>query len=328
MIEIIPTIIAQDFNQLKEKIKKIEPYVEWVQLDVMDGQFVDNSTWQNPEELKELETDLNLEAHLMIKNPEEVIENWIDSGIKRIIFHYESTDQYQEILNKIKKAGLETGIAINPKTPIEVVEKFIPQLDLILVMTVNPGKGGQELISDTLVKVKRLQDLYPNKKIQVDGGVNLENVKELINTGADILAVGSTIFNSQDIEEIINQLKNASKKKTTKKDITLNDLAIMVKLGFDGVDKRFDGVDKRFDKIEKQVGDNKVQLESISEKFSSLDRRMMYIEDRLTEIVKENKKEFNKVKKILSELKKQKEVSEKQLLILEKRIEKLELKVI
>ena len=212
MIEIIPTIIAQDFNQLKEKIKKIEPYVEWVQLDVMDGQFVDNSTWQNPEELKELETDLNLEAHLMIKNPEEVIENWIDSGIKRIIFHYESTDQYQEILNKIKKAGLETGIAINPKTPIEVVEKFIPQLDLILVMTVNPGKGGQELISDTLVKVKRLQDLYPNKKIQVDGGVNLENVKELINTGADILAVGSTIFNSQDIEEIINQLKNASKK--------------------------------------------------------------------------------------------------------------------
>ncbi len=207
MIEIIPAIIAKDFNELKEKIKKVEPYVDWAQLDVMDGKFVENITWNNPEELKKLETKVNLEAHLMIENPEKIIDQWIDSGVKRITFHYGSTDKHGEILDKIKEKGLEAGIAINPGMPIEVIEDFVPKLDLILVMTVEPGRGGQELIPDTLAKVKRLQDIYPDKKIQVDGGVNLENARELIKTGADILAGGSVIFKSDSIEETINQLK-------------------------------------------------------------------------------------------------------------------------
>ena len=207
MIEIIPAIIAKDFNELKEKVKKVEPYINWVQLDVMDGKFVDNSTWNNPAELKNLKTELKLEAHLMIENPEEVIDQWIDSGVRRITFHYGSTDKCGEVLEKIKEKGLEAGIAINPGMPIEVIESFIPKLDLILVMTVEPGKGGQELIPDTLAKVKRLQDIYPGKKIQVDGGVNLENARELIKTGADVLAGGSVIFKSDNIEETINRMK-------------------------------------------------------------------------------------------------------------------------
>ncbi len=207
MIEIIPAIIAKDFNELKEKIEKVEPYVDWVQLDVMDGKFVNNSTWNNPGELKGLETNLKLEAHLMIESPEQIINQWIESGVKRIIFHYGSTDKHGEILDKIREKGLEAGMAINPGMPIETIESFVPKLDLILVMTVEPGKGGQELISDTLAKVKRLQDIYPDKKIQVDGGVNLENAKELIGTGADILIVGSAIFKSDNIKETINQLK-------------------------------------------------------------------------------------------------------------------------
>jgi len=104
MIEIIPTIIAKDFQELEEKIKKVEPYVEWVQLDVMDGQFVENATWDKPTDLKNLETNLNLEAHLMIQNPEENIDDWIESGVKRIIIHFESTDQPKEAIERIKKA--------------------------------------------------------------------------------------------------------------------------------------------------------------------------------------------------------------------------------
>ncbi|MFH1671400.1 MAG: ribulose-phosphate 3-epimerase [Candidatus Portnoybacteria bacterium] len=213
MIEVIPTIIAKDFKELREKIERVESYVEWVQLDVMDGEFVENTTWpygagkNSPEDLKKLETNLNLEAHLMVKNPENVIESWISSGVKRIIVHFESSQKLKEVVNKVKSAGLEIGMAINPNTPIEVLDSYIPELDLVLVMTVEPGKGGQELIKDALVKIKRLQDVYPDKKIQVDGGVNLENAKELVNTGADVLAVGSAIFKSDNIKKVINQLK-------------------------------------------------------------------------------------------------------------------------
>ena len=125
MIEVIPTIIAKDFQELQEKIKKIEPYSEWVQLDIMDGRFVENTTWNNPEELKNLKTNLNIETHLMIQNPEEKIDDWIKSGAKRIIFHYEATENREEVIKKIKEAGLEVGLAINPETPIDGLAPFI-----------------------------------------------------------------------------------------------------------------------------------------------------------------------------------------------------------
>jgi len=158
MIQVIPAIIAKDFEELQAKVKKVEPYVDWVQLDVMDGQFVENSTWNNPKELMAAlgftEDSPQIEAHLMIQNPEEHIDDWIESGVKRIIVHFESTDQPRELINKIKQAGLETGLAINPETSIKVVNDFIEQIDLILVMTVHPGKGGQEFLEETLGKIK------------------------------------------------------------------------------------------------------------------------------------------------------------------------------
>jgi ribulose-phosphate 3-epimerase len=207
MIQVIPTIIAKDFQELQEKIKKVEPYVDWVQLDVMDGQFVDNATWNNPADLKNLETSLKLEAHLMIQNPELVIDDWIDSGGKRIIFHYESTEQPEKIIERIKKAGLEVGLAINPETPIEIVNKFIGQLDLVLVMTVYPGHGGQEFLEEALSKIKKLRKKYKNVNIEVDGGINLETAPKVIQVGANILASGSAIFKSEDIQQTIEGLK-------------------------------------------------------------------------------------------------------------------------
>ena len=210
MIEIIPAIIAKDFQELEEKIRKVEPYVDWVQLDIMDGRFVDNLTWHNPRELKNLRTNLNLEAHLMIENPEESIDEWIESGIKRIIFHYEATQQPKEIIEKIKKAGLGAGLAINPETPAEVVDDLIGQVDLILAMSVFPGSGGQEFLEETLEKIKRLREKYSKIKIEVDGGINPETAKKTVEAGADILVSGSYIFESEDIKRAIDELKYAN----------------------------------------------------------------------------------------------------------------------
>jgi len=208
MIEVIPAIIARDFEELQEKVKKVEPYVEWVQLDIMDGQFVDNSTWNNPAELKNLEIQVKLEVHLMIANPEEHIDEWIESGVQRIIFHFESTQQPQEVIAKIKKASLMVGLAINPETPIEKVDDFIDQLDLVLVMTVQPGRSGQKLLEKTLDKIKQLRDKYEDVNIMVDGGINLETAPKVIQAGANLLASGSAVFKNDDIEKNIKELKS------------------------------------------------------------------------------------------------------------------------
>ncbi|MBU2068220.1 ribulose-phosphate 3-epimerase [Patescibacteria group bacterium] len=208
MIEVIPTILVKDFKELKEKIKLVESHVKWVQLDVMDGIFVDNTTWNNPVDLKNLEIGLKLEAHLMIEEPENYIDEWIKSGVKRIIFHYEATDKHREIIEKIKKAGLEVGLALNPETSIDVVDNFIKDLDLILIMTVNPGWGGQEFLEKQLGKIKQLRNKYQDVKIEIDGGISLETAPKVIKAGANLLAVGSVIFESDNIKETIWKLKN------------------------------------------------------------------------------------------------------------------------
>ncbi|MAF20423.1 MAG: ribulose-phosphate 3-epimerase [Parcubacteria group bacterium] len=208
MVQVIPAIIAKDFEELKEKIKKVEPYVDWVQFDAIDGKFADNSVWNNPADLKELKTKLKLEAHLLIKNPELVIDDWISSGVARIIFHYSSTEKHQEIINKVKGAGLRVGLALNPEISIEVVDFFIKQLDSVMVMTVNPGWSGQEFLPENLDKVRQLREKYQEIDIEVDGGVNLGTAPKVVEAGANILAVGSAIFKSNNIKETIWKLKN------------------------------------------------------------------------------------------------------------------------
>ena len=207
MIKVIPTIIAKDFQEVQEKIKKVESYVDWVQLDVMDGKFVNEATWNKPADLKNLKTSSELEAHLMIEKPEEHISDWITSGVKRIIFHFEATDKKREIIEQIKKAGLRVGLAINPETPIGVVDEFISQLDLVLVMTVQPGRGGQQFLEETLGKIKELREKYKDVNIEVDGGINLETAPRVIQAGANLLASGTAIFKSDDIKQAIDALK-------------------------------------------------------------------------------------------------------------------------
>lgn len=209
MTQVIPAIIAKDFEELKDKIKQIEPFVEWAQLDVMDGKFVDNTTWSNPSDLKKLKTNLKLEAHLMVEKPEDVIDDWIKSGVKRIIIHYEATKKLDKIIKKIQDAGLEASIAINPETSANELSPFLNVSSIlsVLIMTVRPGRGGQEFIEATLGKIRALRERDENVKIEVDGGINLETAQKVVRAGADILAVGSAIFKSEDIKKSIEELE-------------------------------------------------------------------------------------------------------------------------
>src|SRR3989338_5009533 len=200
MAEIIPAIIAKNFDELHKKIKQVEGFADWAELDIMDGKFVSNKTWNNPVELKveSKKWKVNIEANLMIMEPWKGIDDWIDSGAKRIIVHYESfaghLDKIGEIADKVKKAGLEFSVAINPATPWNVLEPYLDNIDIIFMMTVEPGFGGQNFIETVLLKITDFKNNFPEKRVEVDGGINMETAEKAIAAGADILAAGSFIY--------------------------------------------------------------------------------------------------------------------------------------
>ena len=211
MIEIIPAIIAKSFKELKEKIEQVEPYVKWVQIDVMDGDFVPNSTWNKPQDLKYYDPGVLLEAHLMISQPEKYVEQWIDAGIRRIIFHIEATVSPYEIMRVCRARGVEAGVAISPDTPVGIVENVAKRADMILVLGVTPGFGGQEFKSEVLEKIEALREANPRLTIEVDGGMNLKTAKRVVSAGANIIGAGSIRYNSQDIEDAIEKVRNIVK---------------------------------------------------------------------------------------------------------------------
>ncbi|MBU2564445.1 ribulose-phosphate 3-epimerase [Patescibacteria group bacterium] len=208
MIEIIPTILNKDFKEVKESIKKVENYVNWVQLDIMDGIFVNNETWNNPDDLKKIDSKVKIEAHLMIDKPIEKINDWLDV-VDRVIIHFESSKdgEIKEIIKRAKDKKKEIGLAINPETHFSVVLPFLNDLDLVLIMTVQPGFGGQEFKEFNLKKIKALRRIWKNGNIEVDGGVNNRNIKRIKKAGANLICSGSYIFNNSNIEKAIKSLK-------------------------------------------------------------------------------------------------------------------------
>jgi ribulose-phosphate 3-epimerase len=227
MIEIIPAIIAKDFQDLQEKIEQVMPFVSAVQLDVMDGIFVPNRTWNEPDDLENIKSKLFFEAHLMIDKPQTVTERWLGSRAKRIILHWEALEKIHghemtpyktasrpgfpviDLAEEAHKHNKELGIAINPETPISALDSFINDIDLVLLMSVNPGKAGQAFQEKVIPKISALRQKYPDVKIEVDGGVSPQNAKKLAQAGANILVAGSSVFESKNAEEAINQLKKA-----------------------------------------------------------------------------------------------------------------------
>lgn len=205
MVKIAPSILAADFANLKDEIEKIEKGgADYIHLDIMDGIFVPNITF-GPPVIKMLRktTKLPFDVHLMIDRPERYIKDFVDSGADLITVHEESTIHLHRTIEEIKSHGVKAGVSLNPSTSLDSIEYILDDLDLILIMTVNPGFGGQSFIKSMEAKIKRLRKIIDERNLdiilQVDGGVKLDNAKDIVRYGADLLVVGSDIFGHEDI---------------------------------------------------------------------------------------------------------------------------------
>jgi len=213
---ISPSLLSADFSKLKEDIDIVTTAgAERLHIDCMDGHFVPNFTF-GPFILKAIRklTNLHLETHLMIDNPSNYFDDFIDAGADTLIFHYEASDNIRKDLDHIKARNIKCGLAIKPETDYKVLEEYIDILDYILIMSVNPGFGGQGFIEDTLLKMKNINNLCIKKgrrnniTIGVDGGVNLSTIKKVYDTGIDVTIVGSGLYKADNIIERFGELKN------------------------------------------------------------------------------------------------------------------------
>jgi ribulose-phosphate 3-epimerase len=213
---IAPSILSADGGRLSEEITAVEKAgADWIHVDVMDGHFVPNIT-MGPAIILALRktTKLPFDVHLMIENPESHIESFAAAGADIITIHVEAADNLEKMINLIKKYGKKVGVSLNPATPLAQAENIVSTIDLLLIMTVNPGFGGQKFIEDTMPKITKASQMLralPNKPLlEVDGGVNLKNVGAIAQAGADVLVAGAAIFGTKDYQKTITALKAAA----------------------------------------------------------------------------------------------------------------------
>lgn len=213
MIYIAPSLLAADFANLEKEIERVrQAGANYLHLDVMDGVFVPNISFGPPviSSIRK-KTKLFFDVHLMIKNPQRYIENFVNAGADLITIHYESTSRPKDAIMKIKEYDMKVGIAISPDTPYEAVLPYLSMVDMVLVMTVEPGFGGQKLIPETLEKVRKIKEYVDankiNVNIEVDGGINEHNAILAVEAGANVLVAGSAIFGSKTPAQVINKMR-------------------------------------------------------------------------------------------------------------------------
>ena len=214
MIKIAPSILSANFARLEEDIKDVERGgADYIHVDVMDGQFVPNITI-GPlivEAIRPI-TQLPLDVHLMIENPDQYINAFAKAGADILTVHVEACHHLHRTVQQIKTKGMKAGVVLNPHTPVSMIEHVIEDVDLVLLMTVNPGFGGQSFIHSVLPKIKQVADIVEKRKLQVeievDGGVNPETAKLCIEAGANVLVAGSAIYNQKDRSQAITKIRN------------------------------------------------------------------------------------------------------------------------
>lgn len=212
-IKIAPSLLSADFSRLGEDIKMVESAgAEIIHYDVMDGHFVPNITI-GPLVLKDIRkcTELPIDVHLMIENPDNYIPDFAKAGANMISVQYEACVHLHRTIQLIKDQGCQAGVVLNPHTPLSAIEQILPDLDFVLIMSVNPGFGGQKLIPACVQKIRDLKAILNDRKldhikIEIDGGVKLDNLKEVIEAGTDWVVSGSGIFNTEDPVKTIQQM--------------------------------------------------------------------------------------------------------------------------
>ncbi|MEE8125196.1 MAG: ribulose-phosphate 3-epimerase [Nitrospirales bacterium] len=213
---IAPSILSADFARVAEAVQQVEAAgADWIHVDVMDGHFVPNLTVGPPmvEAIRKV-TALPLDVHLMMTNPDAFIPEFVQAGADILTVHVETCPHLHRTVQSIKERNVKAGVTLNPATSISTLEEIISEVDLVLVMSVNPGFGGQEFIASSLEKIRRIRTMLTNSGssayLEVDGGINLNNVASIVKVGANVLVAGSAIFGSANIPETIRQMRTTS----------------------------------------------------------------------------------------------------------------------
>ncbi|MCW1929927.1 MAG: ribulose-phosphate 3-epimerase [Candidatus Kerfeldbacteria bacterium] len=210
MIQVVPAILEKTEEAIREKVSLLKGIADFVQLDVMDGQFVSNTTFLDASRLADL--PVTMEVHLMIERPVFHLDAWALPNVSRMIVHYEALDNVSHTISHIRKLGKQVGIAINPGTSTFDIKEYLNDLDLVVVMGVEPGFSGQQFQRDVLEKVKEIKKIRPDMLIEVDGGVNSYTRNNIVNAGADILAAASFLWKAPDLKQAIADLRDGIQK--------------------------------------------------------------------------------------------------------------------